>query len=168
MTKGVNSFPQALTKDHLRHRDRPHMLLRTSAQILKETILKVLNHVWLIFLIRIILTLLQLTMSFLISLMCTASSPAPVKHGHKRMPSKCWCNYPEAVWETVVHITDFSSQLKVQLYGGTLVFITREAFLTPVTFQHHGQQHYLHSPHESLNLSTTNASYDPVLHWFNL
>ncbi len=88
------------------------------------------------------------------------------------MPAKRWCNYPEAVW-TVVHIMDFSSQLMVQQYGGTLVFITGvvlhckiAAFVMLAMFQHHGQQHYLYSPQEALNLSTSNfkkANYNPVL-----
>lgn len=71
------------------------------------------------------LTLLQLTMSYLISLICPASRAAPIIHGHKRMPAKCWCNYPKEEW-TVVHITDFSYQFMVQQYGVTLMFITGE------------------------------------------
>ncbi len=105
-------------------------------------------------------------------LICAASRTAPVRHGHKRTPAKRWCDYPYAVW-TVVHIIDFSYQLMVQQYVGTLVFITGvvlhckiAAFMTIAMFQHHGQQHYLHSPQESLNLSTTNfkkENYNPVI-----
>ncbi len=105
-------------------------------------------------------------------LICAASRTAPVRHGHKRTPAKRWCDYPYAAW-TVVHIIDFSYQLMVQQYVGTLVFITGvvlhckiAAFMTIAMFQHHGQQHYLHSPQESLNLSTTNfkkENYNPVI-----